>query len=66
MKPNDLFNIHRVRVQRIGHMDACAGKPKDASAYGARPGSAWEKWYGEGYNEAADAIASVENSGVIQ
>ena len=37
------------QAEYLGRKDAMLGETKDASKYSAKPESAWEKWYLEGY-----------------
>ena len=62
---NGLEEGTRQRAGLTGWRDADAGLSRDPSRYGAFPGSAWAKWYHEGYDEvAAQREAPAEPGGL--
>ena len=48
-------NIVQQRAREQGASDHAAGKPCNSEKYQARPGSAWDTWYRQGYEASQQA-----------
>lgn len=50
-----LYETHKKRAQIYAERDFKAGGPCNPKRHGAKPGSAWETWYTDRYDELAGA-----------